>query len=103
MALIVIALHECADMTVLWTAVNVNAVREGALRIAHLLKDAPANRKLSYARFLSLREESGCSVDVALSKRRERLAAEFPISVLLMTEDGYLIEQGAPYTKFMVS
>ena len=99
MALIVIALQECADMTVLWTAVNVNAVREGARRIDQLLKDAPANRKLSYARFLSLREESGCSVDVALSKRRERLAAEFPISVLLMTEDGYLIEQGAPYTK----
>ena len=86
-------------MTILWTAVNVNAVREGALRIAHLLKDASAEKKLSYARFLSIREEPGCSVDVAFSQRRERLGAALPISVILMTEDGYLVEHGAPYTK----
>jgi hypothetical protein len=98
MALIVIALKECADMTVLWTAVNVNAVREGALRIDDLLKDASEDTKLSYARFLSLREEPGCSVDVALSQRRARIGPVLQISVILMTEEGYLVEQGAPYS-----
>lgn len=65
MALIVIALKECADMTVLWTAVNVNAVREAAHRIDQLLTDASDEIKQSYVRFLSQKEEPSCSIDVS--------------------------------------
>ena len=73
MALIVIALKECADMTVLWTAVNVNAVREAAHRIDQLLTDASDEIKQSYVRFLSQKEEPSCNIDVSFSKRRRMI------------------------------
>jgi len=100
--LLVIALKECADMTVLWTAVNVNAVREAALRIDHLLKDADDETKKYYVRFLSSREEPRCSVDVAFSQRRQTIGSVLQQKVVLMTEDGFLMEHTFAYTQMHI-
>lgn len=102
MALLVIALKECADMTVLWTAVNVNAVREAALRIDHLLKDADDGTKKYYVRFLSSHEEPRFSVDVAFSQRRQTIGSVLQQKVVLMTEEGFLMEHTFAYTQMHI-
>jgi hypothetical protein len=102
MALIVIALKECADLTVLWTAVNVNAVREAAHQIDQLLTDASDEIKQSYVRFLSQKEEPSCSIDVAFSERRRSIGHGLRQQVVLMTEDGFLVEQGFAYTNMNI-
>ena len=102
MALIVIALKECADMTVLWTAVNVNAVREAAHRIDQLLTDASDEIKQSYVRFLSQKEEPSCSIDVSFSERRRMIGHVLRQRVILMTEDGFLVEHSFAYTKMNI-
>jgi hypothetical protein len=102
MALLVVALKECADLAVLWTAVNVNAVREAAHRIDQLLTDASDEIKQSYVRFLSQKEEPSCSIDVAFSERRRKIGHGLRQQVVLMTEDGFLVEQGFAYTNMNI-
>jgi hypothetical protein len=102
MALIVIALKECADLTVLWTAVNVNAVREAAHQIDQLLTDASDEIKQSYVRFLSQKEGPSCSIDVAFSERRRTIGHGLRQQVVLMTEDGFLVEHSFAYTNMNI-
>ena len=102
MAVLVIALCEVADMNVLWTAVNVNAVREGGLRIAHLLEDAPIEIRNKYIRLLSKREEPRCWLDIAFSDRRRIIGHSLQQKVILMTEDGFVIEHSFAYTQLMI-
>jgi len=102
MALLVIALKECAELSVLWTAVNVNAVREAAHRIDQLLTDASDEIKQSYVRFLFQKEEPSCSIDVAFSECRRTIVHCLRQQVVLMTEAGFLVEQGFAYTNMNI-
>jgi hypothetical protein len=94
MALLVIALKECADLTVLWTAVNVNALLEAAHRFDQLFTDASDEFKQSYVRFLSQNEGLSCSKEEACSERCLSIGFGLRQFVVLMTEDGFLVEQG---------
>jgi hypothetical protein len=67
--LLVIALKECADLTVLWIAVNVNAVFEVTHRFHQLFTDASDVFKQSYVWFLSQKEGVSLSKEEACSER----------------------------------
>ena len=62
------------------------------------LTDASDEIKQSYVRFLSLKEEPSCSIDVPFSERRRVIGPCLRQQVVLMTESGFLVEQGFAFT-----
>jgi hypothetical protein len=68
----ILAIVNCvqADLCILWTALNVNAVKEGALTLASLLEDASPDVRSLFARFLGKKHECECFIDVPFMQRR---------------------------------
>ena len=99
MAIITICLCVQMDMCVLWTAVNINAVQEGAERLSSLLVDAAPWIKEKFVRCLGMRHEETCDIDVPFLARRKAIGPELGYKVILMTEDGLLAEHGFSFTK----
>ncbi len=68
----ILAIVNCvqADLCILWTALNVNAVKEGALTIASLLENAPPDVRSLFVRFLGKKHECECFIDVPFMQRR---------------------------------
>jgi hypothetical protein len=70
MAMLAIVNCVQADCCILWTAVNVNAVKEGASTLDSLLCDAPAAVRFLFVRFLGKKHVPVSSIDVPFMQRR---------------------------------
>ena len=99
MSLLAVSLCEQLDFCILWTAVNVNAIKQGACCVDGLLKDAAPFVRQKFARFLGLNHDVACDLDVTCVDRRSMVGSFLKQKVILMTDEGFMQEHTSAYTK----